>query len=185
MSQPSSPHQSRSPRPLPRDSRNTARGNDGYSLVELLIAVAVTGVAIISILNCFAMAGKVTTRLEESFYARWLALGLKAELDRLPVVDPDQTPRFGCESGEWDRARTTFDDLDDYQGWSVSPPEDDRGLPNEDLSGYRCAVAVRYADPDDPAKPVPPGSTEFVFCTIVVDREGKELFRGEWLRTVR
>jgi len=156
----------------------------GYSLVELLLAIVLAGMASISLLNCFTAAGEVTTRLENSYYARWLATGIKAEMDILPVVDPDQPPSFGCEPGEWSRYRASFDDIDDYAGWVAAPPEDMNGYPNQDLLGYSCVVEIQYVDPEDFTKSVQPGESDYLLCTVTIDREEKEIYTLQWLRTI-
>jgi len=159
-------------------------GNSGYSLVELLVAVAITGIASVSLLRAFTMAGTVTARHEMQHNARWLATSLKTEMDKLPVVDPNQTPTYGTEAGEWRDDRKTFDDIDDYAGWS-GPPLDENGQPNSELAAYTLATDIRYVDAGDFAKKVEPGKSDCVLCRIRVLTQDGEVFSLQWLRTIR
>lgn len=159
-------------------------GNSGYSLVELLVAVAITGIASVSLLRAFNMAGTVTARHEMQHNARWLATSLKTEMDMLPVVDPNQTPTYGTEAGEWRDDRRSFDDIDDYAGWSGSPL-DENGQPNSELAAYTLATDIRYVDKDNFVKEVPAGQSDFVLCRIRVTSTDGEAYVLQWLRTVR
>ncbi len=163
---------------------SSASGQSGYTLVELLVAVAITAIASVSLLRAFDVAGTVTARHEAQYYSRWLATSMKTEMDRLPVVDPNQTPAFGPEAGEWQNDRSTFDDLDDYAGWS-GLPTDVNGRPSEDLAAYTLATEIMYVDKDDFAKEVPAGQSDFVLCRIPVTSTDGETFVLQWLRTVR
>jgi len=156
----------------------------GYTLVELLVAVAITAIASVALLRAFSVAGTVTARNEEMCYAKWLATSLKTEMDRLPTVDPNQTPAFGTEPGEWQSDRHTFDDIDDYAGWSGAP-EDGNGQKNEDLVAYRLATEISYVSPDDFSTNVRPGQSNYVLCRINVFCLEKEVYHLQWLRTVR
>ena len=165
------------PRHLRRDCR-------GYTLVELLVAVAITAIASVSLLRAFSVAGTVTARNESMCYARWLAVSLKTEMDRLPAVDPNQPPAFGVEAGEWQSDRRTFDDIDDYSGWSGAP-DDGNGQGNGDLAAYQLATEISYVSPDDFTVVAPPGQSNYVLCRIRVRCAEHEVYDLQWLRTVR
>ena len=50
--------------------------------------------------------------------------------------------------GEWVPAsRVNLDDVDDYNGWSQSPPEYKDGTPIPGATGWTREVTVKYADP--------------------------------------
>ena len=59
-------------------------------------------------------------------------------------------PEFGPEPGEADGTRTYFDDVDDYDGWSASPPQAKDGTVLKDYDGWTRKVEVVYATPSDP-----------------------------------
>ncbi|OYW18935.1 MAG: hypothetical protein B7Z55_09750 [Planctomycetales bacterium 12-60-4] len=62
-------------------------------------------------------------------------------------------PLFGPELGEPAVAtgpRTLYDDVDDYHGWSRSPPQSRNGTPMSDLTGWQRSVAVEFVNPSNP-----------------------------------
>jgi len=63
--------------------------------------------------------------------------------------------------------------VDDYHGWSASPPEDKDGAVLPDLTGWRRAVTVAYVDSDDATSPAT-GDTGLKRVTVnVTDPRGK------------
>ncbi len=64
------------------------------------------------------------------------------------VVDPT----FGPEADETSTpTRADFDDIDDYNGWIASPPEDRQGTPLDVDAKYERTVQVEFVDPSTPA----------------------------------
>jgi hypothetical protein len=82
---------------------------------------------------------------------RLLAESLMAEIARRQYEDPDGTVAFGIEAGEGTGNRADFDDIDDYSGWSASPPTAQDGTVLTDTSGWSRNVAVAWVDPENPA----------------------------------
>jgi hypothetical protein len=60
------------------------------------------------------------------------------------------SPDFGPEFDETDGTRLTFDDVDDYHGWSASPPQTKNGTVREDYKEWTRIVKVQYVTPGDP-----------------------------------
>ncbi len=92
------------------------------------------------------------TRSSESLGNRAIALGLAddlvAEILPLPYSDPNDTPTFGTEPGESAAGpRSTFDDVDDFNGWNESPPlaRDGSVIPNR--TNWRRRVQVTRVIP--------------------------------------
>ena len=61
--------------------------------------------------------------------------------------DPDQTPNFGGESGESGGSRIDWDDVDDYAGWSASPPEANDGTTLSGFEAWTRSVEVVWVKP--------------------------------------
>lgn len=94
----------------------------GLSLVEALVAVTVTTVAGAALLTSIGAAVQSSTLGVRSAVARGLAEQMMDEISAKRFPSPlDPSP-----SGA---TRSTFDDIDDYDGWSASPPEDETGRP--------------------------------------------------------
>ena len=67
--------------------------------------------------------------------------------------------------------------MDDYEGWSSSPPRDADGTVKSGLSGWSREARVAYLDPKDfePAK----SPTAIEIVRVVVSRDGQVLTRME------
>ena len=115
------------------------RKSQGVSLVELLVALAILGVALIPLLGVFTHALKTTEHSNKRTLAINLARDLQEEIRSRAFAEPDlptlgsglspyfpngTTPfPFGCEEcasaafGASDQRLARFDDVDDYDGW--------------------------------------------------------------------
>lgn len=114
------------------------------TLVEVVLSMVILGIAIsagVQALGSFA-AGSLAWR--ERNTAGELANALMAEIDSLPFCDPSGSNTIARESGESADDRSTFDDIDDYDGWDVSPPRDKTNAALTIYDGYRQQVAVAF-----------------------------------------
>ncbi len=57
---------------------------------------------------------------------------------------------IGIDDSEGTSNRTDFDDVDDYHGWSASPPEAKDGTALADYTGWTRSVTVEYVNPLQP-----------------------------------
>jgi type II secretory pathway pseudopilin PulG len=120
------------------------------SLIEVVASTMIVGMLSVAALNSLGAA----TRSSESIGNRAVALGLADELMseilQEPYEDPTQTPILGRESGEPASPRSAFDDVDDYNGWSQSPPQYHDGTVIPNRTDWRHRVEVRRVTPTDP-----------------------------------
>lgn len=93
----------------------------GVTMVESLIAVAVTTFAGAAVLTSLTSAMQSSTLMSQKLVANGLAQQLMDEITatRFPR-DTDQRPTSGA-------SRDSFNDIDDYDGWSARPPMDRHG----------------------------------------------------------
>jgi type II secretory pathway pseudopilin PulG len=122
----------------------------GLSLVEVVAATLIVGLMCVAALNALGAA----TRSSESIGNRAVAIGLADELMseilQSAYEDPNQTPVLGQEPAEPASPRSAFDDLDDYSGWSQSPPQYRDGTPMPDRADWRHRVEVQRVTPSNP-----------------------------------
>ena len=72
-----------------------------------------------------------------------------AEILQHPFEDPDEeTLDLGVESSEiGSGSRAAFDDVDDYDDWSASPPQESDGMEIPWATTYARKVKVQWVDP--------------------------------------
>ena len=162
-------------------------GPPGFSLVESLVAVSVTSVVCTAVMLSMGRSVADNTDVVNRTVAVELARDLMEEIATRRFLDPDPGAGFGLEADEVTRpqVRTTFDDLDDYDGWQASPPQgvDGTGL-GRNLSGgetdsfedYRRAVVVAYVANGNHRKAVAAGRSDFVRVTVTVAYKGSQVY---------
>lgn len=131
----------------------TAHGTPGrraFTLIEAALSVLIVGIMLTAALRTLS-----ATRRADALFAsraRGLALAedLMAEILEHPYEDPGGLS-FGLETGEVATDRTTFDDVDDYHGWTSSPPVSRDGDPIDGATGFTRSVTVERVRRSDPS----------------------------------
>jgi len=117
------------------------------TLVETTIATVIVATMIVMLLNTFGSLARGQQLTASRYSASCLAAHLMSEILQNLYQDPNN-PVFGPETGEAGTSRANFDDVDDYNGWTESPPQRSDGTPISGLAGWRRSVTVEYIDPN-------------------------------------
>jgi prepilin-type N-terminal cleavage/methylation domain-containing protein len=122
----------------------------GFTLVEVVISIVVVGIMLVAALNTVGGVFRSYAIARERQQGYALATELMAEILQARYEDPNDSPVFGVESGESSTPRIDYDDVDDYDGWSVSPPQakDGSAVPNSE--GWTRMARVWWVDVVDP-----------------------------------
>lgn len=118
----------------------------GFTLLESVIAVMLVGLLMVAALQSVGAAKRREIHSLDQLQGQQLAAALMNEILLQAYSEPVTAAVFGPESGEAGN-RTLFDDVDDYSGWSATPPTDRSGQPVPGFSGWTHSVAVQWADP--------------------------------------
>jgi hypothetical protein len=154
------------------------------TFVEMAISVILVAVMLVVALKMVGAARVDHRILYDRRSGDQLAQGLMTEILRQDYADADSGPdSFGVDAGEEStESRHLFDDVDDYDGWSASPPQQKDGTEMAGRSGWRRSVAVDWVDSADFAEVV--GSNHGVKrITVVVSRDGVPVARLQAIRT--
>jgi len=120
-----------------------------FTLVEVILTILVVGVGLVASMRALPVILRVSQATSEHMMAQRLATDLLAEIAMLPYENPDGDVRFGREPGESAINRADFDDIDDYDNWTASPPQKKDGQPEADCTGYTRSVLVQSVKIDD------------------------------------
>jgi len=128
----------------------TSKSRRGFSYLEIIMGVMILGFILTPLLSQFYIGFQATRTADALSQATFLAEDLMEEIkskrfdeNKFPA---GSTPRaqFGPDSGESASDRRTFDDIDDFNGWTSSPPRAANGTILTDFTGFTCSVQVEY-----------------------------------------
>ncbi|HRQ71974.1 MAG TPA: prepilin-type N-terminal cleavage/methylation domain-containing protein [Phycisphaerales bacterium] len=139
----------------PRRAHNAAPSRQrGFSLVEVVVAILVLSALLAASLNTVAASASMQRHAADRARARVLALDLLNEARRHPYDDPIAGSGTGPGPGEINGTRSLFNDVDDFNGWSASPPQRTDGSVIPGFEGWTRACTVEYVSLANPATTV-------------------------------
>ncbi|MEA2081467.1 MAG: hypothetical protein U9O97_01825 [Elusimicrobiota bacterium] len=148
--------------------------NSGFALTEAGIILVYISVAVVAMSALIVSTHKAAALNARRLKAVEFASGLLEEvLSRRWKEKGDPAVALGCEDGEDDGDKNTFDDVDDFNGWEESPLLFPAGAhaPDE-FPAYSRRVSVVYIDSGDIPSVSP---TPFKKITVSVFKGGVHL----------
>ncbi|MCH7557080.1 MAG: prepilin-type N-terminal cleavage/methylation domain-containing protein [Planctomycetes bacterium] len=156
------------------------RYEDGFSLIEVLIAILLVGLAIASLVTANSAFTKANGAGVELSTAEFLIEQIRELSILLPVIDPETGIfTFGPEVGE---TLADYDDLDDFDGASFSPPIDAGREPLDDLVAYSQQITVENVNASDFEQVEIDHSSFFVRVSVKVFLNSRQISSARWLR---
>jgi MSHA pilin protein MshD len=141
-------------------------GTQGFTLIGLITLIIVSAIAVPPLLL------GVTQWLEKGYEATQMEKAVQLGSD---LMDEILSKSFADPDGTEESARQSFDDVDDYDGWTSSPPRDCTG---STLTVYgpftRSATVVNVQGTALGAELASQaGSTDYKRITVRIDWEGE------------
>jgi hypothetical protein len=159
------------------------QGRAGFTLMEAALTTVIIGVGCVAMLQLLS-AGTVATRDgTELTMGMNLAGNVRECLMGVSFADPTVTDNWGPEAGE---TLLTYDDLDDFDGKTFSPPIDARRHPLDGYGSWSQSVKVESVQPTDVTKtmshmtlaaPLRPTSR----ITVTVQHNDKTVYVLTWV----
>jgi MSHA pilin protein MshD len=146
----------------------------GFLLVEASLAGMMIALALVTLVPAFVLSVKANKAAEQIKVATQLSTELLEEIrlrrwDELTPLSPKSIPvgssTLGIDSGETASDKRTFDDIDDFNGWTESPPQDPMMQPLAGFTGYSRSVTVRYVDAALALSATPTSYKQLTVCT--------------------
>ena len=152
----------------------------GFTFVEVLIAIILVGLAIASLVaanSSFTKANSAGTNLST---AEFLIEQIKELTVLLPVIDPNTgTSIFGPEEA----TLADYDDLDDFDGASFSPPISVGRETLNDFAAFSQQITVENVNPANFEEVISDHNSSFVRVTVKVFLNFREISSFSWIRT--
>ncbi len=124
-------------------------------LIEVAVAYVILIFALVCLVPVFIMGVKSNKATEKVQTATYLSAELLEEIkmrkwDENTPANGAYTGTYsttmGVDSGETATDKTTFDDIDDFNGYTESPPKNPMGVALSALSAFSRSVVVQYVD---------------------------------------
>lgn len=159
--------------------RNT-KYKSGFTLIEVLFAVLLVGLAIASLLSANATFTSANGAGADLSTAEFIIAQIRELTMLLPVIDPEtEYATFGPEAGE---TLANYDDLDDFNGATYSPPINAERTAMSEFSAYSQKIAVQNVNASNFEQVVANHSSNFVRVTVQVYLNSKLISSANWLR---
>jgi len=138
----------------PRMVACAIRCRRGLSLVEAAVSMVIVAVMLAAAIHAAGGSALVHDTAAERAVAAALADGLMAEILARKYQEPDSAISFGPETayGESATSRFAWDDVDDYNGWTESPPKNKDGTVLPDLASWEWSVSVVWVNVSSPTQ---------------------------------
>lgn len=162
---------------MPRQHRTNrlpaARASRGLTLVEAVISMVIVAVMVSAAMNLLGATGRAKQIHVRRPIGQMLAQRLLNEVFQQVYREPVEAPLFGVESPETFGSRAAYDDVDDYHGWSASPPQYRDGTVVVNLDDWRREVAVSWVNPTDISEELPSETGLKRITVTVTDPTGR------------
>jgi type II secretory pathway pseudopilin PulG len=153
--------------------------SNGFSLIEAMFAVLLVGLAIAALVGANAAFTRANGAGADISTAEFLLEQIKELTATVAVVDPEtETATFGAEDG----SVGLYDDLDDFDGASFSPPIGVDRTSLTDFGAFTQQVTVQNVSASDFESVVADHSSDFVRVSVKVLLNSKEISSASWIR---
>ena len=155
----------------------------GFSLLEVVLSTILVGTLLVAATRSLGSSVLSQRKVADRAKAAWLADALLYELHRQPYQEPgSSTSNIARESGESATSRVAWDDVDDYHGWSDSPPQNKDGTVLPDLTGWQRTVTVQWVPLANIASPSAV-ETGVKLVTVTAKLNGTTILTRVFIRT--
>lgn len=160
-------------------TRRITKYESGFTLVEVLIAMVLVGLAIASLLAAGISFTKANAAGMNLSTAEFLSEQIRELTALLPVIDP----QTGIETfGPEEAALADYDDLDDFDGASFSPPIGADREPLDNFAAFSQQITVENVSASNFQQVAADHSSSFVRVTVEVFLNSERISSTNWIR---
>jgi Tfp pilus assembly protein PilV len=150
----------------------------GFTLIEAALVTTIISFGVLAMLQLLAVGTVSNNNGAEMSTAINLAKSVREMMVGMPIADPQTPTHWGAEAGE---NLASYDDIDDFDGKTYSPPIDARRTSIAALSDWSQTIKVQTVDPNLLTTTVPNGTTASVRVTVDVSHNAKKVTSYSWV----
>jgi prepilin-type N-terminal cleavage/methylation domain-containing protein len=151
----------------------------GFTLVEVMIATVLIGIAIASLLASNGAFSKTNGAGVSISQGQFLIEQIREMMALLPVIDPETgTTTFGAEESSLE----LYDDLDDFDDLSFTPPIDINRTQLTDYSDFTQQITVQNVLLSNLSTTTTDHSSDMVRVTVTITQNGNPVSTASWIR---
>jgi len=159
----------------------TGKNRNGFTLVEVMIAVVVVGIGVAA-----SLFGMGTSVINADAGRDVLVAGILSDYiwqysEELEFWDPQENENFGIETDE--NGFDDYDDIDDLHGQVISPPVGADGEILTSFPNWTQEITVAGLDPVSFLALVNPGVTPVRRVRVTILKADREVESYEWIVT--
>ncbi|MBT4863611.1 MAG: hypothetical protein HON53_00635 [Planctomycetaceae bacterium] len=123
----------------------------GLSLIEVVVSTLLVGLVLVTSMKTVGGVIRTWQVSEEQHDGMALAVELMTEVLQARYIEEGGSDKFlELETGESATDRSAWDDTDDYDDWSASPPKSKDNTSLTDYTGWTRAINVQKVHSNDP-----------------------------------
>ncbi|MCZ6835165.1 MAG: type II secretion system protein [Planctomycetota bacterium] len=164
-------------------NQRSTMSRSGFTLIE-----SVMSIIIVSVMFVAAMSMTASSRVNQKLTADHnqgllLADMLMTEILQEIYIDPQATNTLATELDELTTTRATWNDVDDYNGWSASPPQNKDGTDLPGLAGWERIVTISYVNPNNLTIKTSGANTGVKLIEVTIKKNGRKITTLSTIRT--
>lgn len=160
--------------------RNEQKNRSAFTLIEVMVATMLIGIAVAALLLTTGAFTRVNAAGIGLSTAEFLIEEIRELTVSIDVIDPNTlTETFGVESGE---TLATYDDLDDFNAKTFSPPIDINRSQLNDFAAFSQVITVQNVSTSDLTLAVENHASPFVKVTVQILMNNKMITESSWIR---
>ncbi|MFG0292997.1 MAG: prepilin-type N-terminal cleavage/methylation domain-containing protein [Phycisphaerales bacterium JB050] len=158
----------------------------GISLIEVTISMVIVSILSMGVIQMLGIAAQTRAMSSDRIRGQHLANQLLAEIQSKAWHDPIGGPAsFGPGGSEYDgKTRLLYNDLDDYEGWTQSPPLEPNGDEIVGFQGWERSVDIQYALISGGSVTTSGTFERAKLITVTVKRNGRTIASVSAIRTL-
>jgi hypothetical protein len=152
----------------------------GFSLMETALTTIIVGVGVLSLVELLAKGTSTNIESSELTAGVNLAKNIREMSLKLAFLDPTTPSNWGLDAGESATNPSGFNDINDLDGMTYSPPVDSRGKKIDMMTGWTQSIVVHSVDHNSLTTDVPNGTDSAVRVTVTVSHQGQVVTTMSW-----